>query len=154
MRLALALVLLADVPAAAGEGDRRALESGCLDIVGGDASYDAAAGLVKVRVDLAADSCKTVDYALRAYDPSGTLGAVSVRGDGQQPFVVLTAVVPGRPADSLVAIEVTTARRGTIVDVAPDPQVPDATTDQNQDGIQDNAQVLHGATPSAVPALH
>lgn len=144
---ALATGALTASPAQAG---RYPTETGCYDIIGSDgADYTAATGVVHVSMVLAAPSCKRAVYGLRVYDGSGTLTTVTMNGDGVTTHLSFTAqVTPGAPAGSVVGIEGTTSLRGYVVDYAPDPQTLDATTDANNNGIQDNAEVYDGVSPA------
>ena len=122
-------------------------EKGCLDITGGSADYTAATGRVRVLVELADRSCRAAVYALRVYDSSGTLSSTQARGTGET-FIMWEVFVAPASDGSLVAVEMTTARHGTVADVAPDPAVLDANNDTNQNGLLDVAELLDGAVPT------
>lgn len=122
-------------------------EKGCLDITGGSADYTAATGRVRVLVELADRSCRAAVYALRVYVSSGTLSFTQARGTGET-FMVWEVFVAPAPDGSLVAVEMTTARHGTVADIAPDAAVLDANNDTNQNGLLDVAELLDGAVPT------
>ena len=136
------------VPLPASAAPRAPAEAGCFDVVGADADYTAASGVVRVRPHLAAASCHRATYALEVRDASGTLGTAAVAGDGRTDSVELRVVVPVRPDGSSVGVTVTVSFQDRVADVAPDPVPLDATTDQDQDGLQDDGQLLDGAVPA------
>jgi hypothetical protein len=123
-------------------------EKGCLDITGGSADYTAATGRVRVLVELADRSCRAAAYALRVYDSSGTLAFTEVRGTGE-PTISWEVFVRPAPDGAIVAVEMTTARHGTVADVAPDRVALDASSDTNQNGLLDVAELLDGAVPAS-----
>ena len=137
-------------PASAGPSKPPLGLNDCYDITGGSAGYTASTGIVLLNADFAAPSCRKGSYKLRVYDGSGTLGSTTITGDGKSSTLSFSVTVPVKPNGSSVAIELTTfttANPTAVLDVAPDPQALTPTTDQDGNGIQDNAEVLDGSSP-------
>lgn len=115
-------------------------ETGCRDIVSGDARYErdrlvdglpvadgdfpeelkADSGRLVAVLRLASPSCGDVDYLLRAYRPDGTqLLARVVSGEAGRDDVSFDVRVPQHDRDCL-AVQLSTRVGRTVVDLAPD----------------------------------
>lgn len=89
--------------------------------IGGVDSYYSD-GTITVSIELAADSCRTIDYRVEVYDAENNplLESTVQQGDGQSSALTLLNAAPlGDYSGSTVCVVVTTEYGGSVIDRAP-----------------------------------
>lgn len=90
--------------------------------IGGSDSYYSD-GTITVSIELAASSCRTIDYRVDVYDPHNNqlLPPTVQQGDGQSKALTLLNAKPLEDySGSSVCVVVTTEYAGSVIDRAPD----------------------------------